>query len=229
MNTKISIILFLFITITLGLFSSCRSESDELPQIVDNGFLQPDSRITNFILRAATNDGALDDSLDKSSCFTVKFPYTITVTGVQTTLASIVELRTFEASYNPSNPVTYSFPITLVYGDFSEVLVNDNTQFVQLVNTCNDTDENIACIDFEYPFSASGFDSQVELIRTINFEKDLDLYQFIDDLKRDDLITIDFPITVNISDGAVLRVSSIGELENTFDDVLRNRCDNASN
>ncbi len=224
MDTKTSSVLFLF-TLAISLFiTSCRRESDELVQDPNSQHLNSESKITELILLAVTNDGSIDDFIDKASCFSIKFPFTITVNNQLISYNDIDDIATIQNFFNDTDPIVFSFPITLILNDFSEIIVNNPAQLQELVNNCNNQNNNITCIDFEYPLSASGFDSQNELILKVDFENDKDLYKFMNGLNRNDFVSLDFPITVLISDGAVLRVSSLGELENTFDDVLRNRC-----
>ncbi|TSE10684.1 hypothetical protein [Aquimarina algiphila] len=224
MNTKTSSILFLLTWGITMFITSCRSESDELLQDTNNQYLSSDSKIAGLILRAVTNDGSVDDSIDKASCFSIKFPFTITANSQVINYNTIDDIAANQGLFNDTDPIVFSFPITLIFNDFTEIAVNDDTQLQGQVNNCNGQNDSIACIDFEYPLSASGFDSQNELILKVDFENDKDFYDFIDGLNRNDFVNLDFPMTVLISDGAVLRVSSLGELENTFDDVLRNRC-----
>ncbi len=229
MTRKMNPILFPFIAFLLVVITSCRSDSDELTgSFVNEGSIKVDSRIANFIERTVVVDGAFDDFIDNTNCYRIKFPFTVTINTQESTFSSDQELQVLKDNFNTSSTVVISFPITVLDTNFSETIINDLNQLNVLANNCVANEEAIPCIDFEYPFSASFYDALRELVAETTFEDDKSLSQFFKNLDKEDIVNLNFPITVFISDGAVLRVSSLGELENTYDDVLRNRCNKSS-
>ena len=82
----------------------------------------------------------------------------------------------------------------------------------------------IECLDFQYPITASVFNSINELLDTISLENDSQLYKFIKDIDTNDIITIAFPITVILSDNSEVTISNFNELEIVIENA-ENTCD----
>lgn len=93
-----------------------------------------------------------------------------------------------------------------------------------MCNGENEIDDDIECIDFQYPISASIFNTNNELISSVTLNTDEQMYNFVDDIDIYDLVSIDFPITMIISDGTSFTVNNLTELENTIQDYM-NGCD----
>ena len=80
------------------------------------------------------------------------------------------------------------FPITIVLSDFTELVINDLDELEDFADDCegeNEFDDDIECADIKYPVTASVFNSNNEVIDTITFNNDQDLYEFVDDLDED--------------------------------------------
>ncbi len=86
-------------------------------------------------------------------------------------------------------------------------------------------DEPIECIDFVYPFSVSAFDSQTELITTVSFENDDSLNLFLIDLNDNDVVNINFPVVLVLSDGLEISTNNLSELEEVIEIAINDDCD----
>ncbi len=225
MTIKINSIFCLFVLFAAIVITSCRSESDELIETPENESLKKDSNVASLMFRTSMNDGSIDDSIDNSSCFTVKVPFTIIANELEIVFNSQEDIDSYDDVFDDSDEIIFSFPITLIFNDFSEVIIDNTDQFNETSQRCDDNDENIECIDFQFPFSASVFDSQSELIETATFENDRDLYQFINDLEDTDIATINFPITVVLSEGTEIVINDLDNLEDAIQDVINDTCD----
>ncbi len=232
MKSKINSILLLITLFTLVLATSCRSESDELIKAPDGQSLEANSKIADLILRISMNNGSLDDDIDNSSCFNIKLPFTITANGQEITFSTQEDLEAIEGVFEDSDQIAFSFPITLVFSGFSEVLVENTDELDEQKEKCNDNEENkdddnddeVECLKFKYPFSASAFDAQSELITTETFENDKDLHLFIENLDSDDITNINFPITIIISDSTEISISDLDNLEDVIEDTVEKGC-----
>ncbi len=229
MRLRINLFVILFSLLTAVVTTSCRSESDELIVAPETESLEKDSKVANLMLRTSMNDGSADDSIDNNSCFTLKLPFTITANGKEITFNSQEDIDIYDDVFDDSDEILFSFPITLILDDFSEVDVNTINEFNEISENCNEgdneeDDESIGCIDFQYPFSASVFDSQSELIETASFENDRDLYQFIDDLEDTDIATINFPIVIILFEGTEIEIDDLDNLEDAIENVIDDGC-----
>lgn len=225
MSSKIHSILVVFVLFTTIICTSCRSESDELITTSETESLIANSKTANLILRTSMNNSSGDDNIDDSDCFSIKIPFTITANGQEVTINSQEDVDKYDDIFDDTDEIVFSFPITVVFNDFSEEIVTNQDQLNEISNNCNTTDDMISCIDFEYPFSASVFDSQSELINTVTFENDKDLYRFVEDLEDTDVTSINFPITVVFSDDSRVVINGIDDLEDAIEDVVDEDCD----
>ena len=76
--------LFLMILFATGtLITSCQKESLEIIDETDENTEAINSDLTNLLLRATLNEGDVDDFIMLSDCFTIAFPFTIIIDGVE--------------------------------------------------------------------------------------------------------------------------------------------------
>lgn len=218
-------IIILFISIFL-LSVSCRQEEDpifigEIPSLAN-------SSVAGLLERTVLNDGSIDNIIDQSNCFTVQLPVNVSVNGRAVLVNTEDDYALIEAIFDEFDDDTdvleIIFPITVVLTDFTEVVVNNQNEFLTLSASCtgeNVPDEDIECIDIQYPIVTSIFNQVTENFETLTITSDIQLYIFLNDLENNDIVEIDFPITVVFNDGST---QSIGDLE-ALEDVLDSAVD----
>ncbi len=223
------IILLLFLTVLNA--TSCRTEETEFIQTPEDETLVANSNIALLIQRTASNDGSFDNIIDRANCFDIKFPYSVTINSEEITLNSNTDFSTVECVFDQSDDDTDTldimFPINIVLADFSEVLITNAVEFNAYNANCNGenvTDNDIECLDFQYPIEASTFNSNSELLETINIENDNQLYAFIGAIDENDITTIDFPISVTLTDNSEVSINNFNELQTTIENAI-NTCD----
>ncbi|BAO55394.1 hypothetical protein NMS_1385 [Nonlabens marinus S1-08] len=182
------------------------------------------SVLANKIKRVAKNDGSTDNIIYNANCFTIQLPVTVTVNGIVLTITEISNYEDLEDLLDEFDDdddiVEITFPITIILADFTRIEVNSLGELEDYADDCNgenEEDDDIECIDFVYPVTASVFNSNNEIIATLTFNSDNELYDFIDDLDEDDLVGFDFPISIIISDGSEIVVNNFNELEQAID------------
>lgn len=223
-----------FITV-LMLFSlvatSCRKEESILIEGPQNETLKANSAVANLLRRTSMKDGSDDNIVDNANCFSLDFPFTVFVNGMEITVTSEDDLDTIEDIFDEfdddEDTLEIDFPVTVVFSDFSEMEINSQEEFENFVDDCegeNEYDDDIECLDLEYPITASVFNSNNELIDTITFTTDEELYNFLDDLEDEDIVNIDFPITVILADGTEVSIPNLDALEDIIDEV-KDDCD----
>ncbi|WP_250433127.1 hypothetical protein [Hanstruepera flava] len=227
---KLLKLLYLFVLTALFLFG-CRTEEREYIEAPTDETIQPNSVIANLMKWTASNDGSIDNIIDYANCFTIQLPVSVTANGVQITINTIDDYNTIEAIFDEldddTDTIVISYPITIILDDFTEVSITNYTELLGFANTCNgenESDDDIECIDFIYPISASVFNVNNELIDTLYFNDDSELYSFLDEIESSDIVSLNFPITVILYDDTQLIVNSQSELELTIQDFA-NSCD----
>lgn len=224
-------VISLLLILTGLIFTSCRKEETEFVQAPQDEILEPNSSMSLLIQRTTSNDGSRNNIIDKANCFDIVFPYTVNVNSEQVTLNSeddysVVEC-VFDQSEDDIDNLSIVFPVSLRFPDFTEVVVTNSTELNNYAITCNGenvVDNDIECIDFQYPIEASIFNSENELLETIDIENDGQLYQFVEDINANDIVTMDFPIIVVLSDNSEISINNFNELGIAIENE-QNNCD----
>jgi hypothetical protein len=213
-----------FLLFSLMANFSCRTEEIEFVQAPPEDTLSPNSQLANLMQRTAMNDGSNDNIIDNANCFNIQFPFTITVNGVPLVITSssdydLVE-NIFDEFDDDTDTIAIEFPITIILNDFTSVVISSMNELYTYASNCNgenEIDDDIECLDFQYPITASIFNTNNELISSVTLTNDEQMYNFIDAIDENDIVSIDFPITIIISDGTTLTVNSLNELQNSIE------------
>ncbi|GGD56021.1 hypothetical protein GCM10011361_23240 [Muriicola marianensis] len=207
-------------------FTSCRKEESVLIEGPQGQALLANSTVANLMQRTAMNDGSDDNIIDQANCFSLAFPFTVVVNGMELTVNSEEDLDTVEDILDEfdddEDTIEIEFPIVIVLSDFSEITINSLDEFETYADECsgeNEYDDDIECIDIEYPITVSVFDTNNELVDTITINSDQELYFFIDELDEDLIVNVQFPITLILSDGTEISVSNLDQLEDVIDEA----------
>ena len=210
----------------LLLFASCREEEFELIEGPQEEVLQANSKVANLLQRTSTKDGSNDNIIDNANCVSVQLPITVVVNGLEIIVDSEDDFETiediFDALDDDEDILEILFPITVILSDYAEIVISNADELEDLTEDCsgeNEPDDDIECADIQYPVTASIFNSNNEVLDVITFNNDRDLYGFIDDLDDDDIVNLDFPITVVLFDGTEVRVNDLDTLEEVLDDA----------
>lgn len=210
----------------LTFITSCRTEDDVAIDPPVEETLASNSIIADLMSRTSQNDGSFDNIIDNASCFNIQLPVTVIANGTEVVVSTSDDYQTIEDLFDMDNDDTDSldiiFPITVIFADYTTTEVNNYPELLALATQCPDEnfdDDDIECIDFEYPITASVFNENNELIDTIIINNDNEMYEFIDDLEDFVAVTISFPITVILADGTSIIVENITELQTIIEDA----------
>jgi len=224
-------IFYLTIFSSLLVIFSCRKEEVELVQAPDEQVLVANSTLANLMQQTAMNDGSNDNIIDKANCFNIKLPITVKANGLQIELNSEEDLNVvefiFDTSDDDNDTVEIIYPITIVLNDFTEVVINNMNELYSYSQNCNgenESDPDIECLDFQYPIIASIFNTAHELIETVAISSDFQLYDFLEHIDQSDIINLEFPIKVLLSDGAEITINDLNDLRTTIE-TYNNDCD----
>lgn len=230
MKTTVLKISLLTLSLLLAL-SSCRKEETELIEPPEDETLVVNSPIVNLIKQTISNDGSVDNIIDNANCFKVKLPVTVSANNIEIEVNTEMDYETIEDVFDEldddEDTIEIVFPITIILEDYAQVSVNNYTELSSFSSNCNGeniADDDIECVDFQYPITASIFNSNNEIIDRVTFNNDESFYVFIDEIEQYDIVTIDFPIVVSLSDGATTNVENLNELEAIME-TYRDSCD----
>src|SRR5690606_18510318 len=213
------------------LFSSCRKEETQLITPPEDETLAINSPVVNLIKQTISNDGSVDNIIDNANCFKVKLPVTVGANNIEIEVNSEMDYETIEDVFaeldDDEDIIEIYFPITIILEDYSLVNINNYSELSNFSSNCNGetiADDDIECVDFQYPFSVSVFKSENEIIDTATFTYDEDFYLFIAEIAQYDIVTMDFPIAVSLSDGTNTNVQNLNELQAILE-TYRDSCD----
>lgn len=225
-NKILSITLLLMV---LGV--SCRKEEIISIQEPADKVLVANSTIALQMKNTTSNDGSNDNIIDKSNCFNIKFPFSVTVNGTQITVNSDDDYKIIEFIFDDSDDdidiLSITYPITIILDDFTEITINNDSELRSYSIKCNgedEADDDIECLDFQYPITGSLFNKDNEIIDTVSFNSDNDLNDFLKYLNTSYYVTLSFPINVTLLDGTMIAISNLDELYSTIL-THKNDCD----
>lgn len=199
-------------------FTSCQDEFEEINTGEDQAAITASSAAGVLIQNTATKDGSYDNIVDGTSCYDVKFPYTVEVNGLELTINSREDLKLIEEIFDEVDDdedfLEILFPITITSGDFTEITINGFEDLRELAEQCKEggEDDDIECIDFVYPMTLYTFDINLEQTGEVLVESDRQLRLFFKGLEDNELVSFDFPITLELYDGSKIEVNSNEEL-----------------
>lgn len=194
--------------------TSCSLEEPTIDPIFTNeDALTATSNELSIIQRTANNDGSWDNIVDGSSCLSVIFPYTVSVNGVELIIESVEDLQKIEDIFDASNIdedfLDLFFPISITLADYSEIVINNKDELQKLVAECIEggADEDIECIDFIYPLTMFTFNTDFVQTAAVIVSSDSELRRFFTGLGENDLVGINYPISLELYDGTKITVN----------------------
>ena len=212
----------------LFIFSGCQEESEEITPPPSGKVIMPNSVLADLIQRIALKDGSSDNIIDNSSCTTLELPVTVVVNGQEIKIDSADDFKTVERILdefeNDNDTLSIIFPVTVTISDYTELIINNDEEWEDIIDQCTEGghDDDIECVDFQYPLTFSVYDSKNQLSDVITINDDGELYRFFDTQEEGDLVGFKFPITVILFDGEEITINNNdqlkGVIENASDD-----------
>ena len=210
----------LLVMMALGLLTACQEEKIEIKLPPAGTTITSANPVTGLISSVSRRDGSSDNILDKSSCLTLVFPVTINTNGQTITINSHEDLDEIEDLFDDSgdDDVEFLFPIKVILADHTEITINNEDDFEDLIEDC-DEDDDIECIDFTYPIEFNTYDANNQVAGSVTINNDEELFNFIKQLKKEELVGLKFPVTLIQSNGSELVVTNFNELEDALEDA----------
>ncbi len=215
----------------LVMFTSCQNEESDVTESNTEETFDANSVIAQSIFNITTFDGSYDNIIDSANCISVNLPVTVIVNGITITIESIDDYDLIEDIFDEfdddENEIEIQFPITIILNDYTQIVINNYDELFVFIDEClgeNEEDDDIECIDFQYPISISIFNSDFQVIDTVEINDDEELYMFIDELEGGVLASINFPVTMVLADGSTLEVQNNDELQAAIE-AAEDACD----
>lgn len=215
-----SILLWL-VAFALVCTTSCQTEEYQEYQPEEGETIQANSTLALEITAAAKNNGSSSNFLNGSSNLDFQLPITIIVNGIEITVTTEADYQMVINILNQFNDddddVTFSFPITIILSDYTEIVINSQEELDDLIDEYEDfEDDFVECVNFLYPITFNTFNAQQEIVETVTITSDADLYLLMSGLANDYFVSINFPIAVTFN-GQTQTITSNSDLQTLID------------
>ena len=216
--------ILILILAVMTAFSGCQEEVDETILPVPAEAFTANSTQADFIKRTTLRDGSSDNILDSTSCVALVLPVTVIVNGESIVVTTEDDLkfveRILDEADDDDDEVNIVFPVTVVLADHTEISVGNEDDFEDLIEDCIEggDDDDIECIDFIYPVKLSIYNTNNQVSEVITLNSDSELYDFIESLDEDELVSFTFPLVMQLVDGTEITLNDNEELENAIED-----------
>lgn len=211
-------------------FTSCQEEFEELPGEDNQEAILASSSTGQLIQRTSSKDGSYDNIVDGASCFAINFPYVVNVHGLEVEIDAIEDLKLIKQLFDEveidDDIVDIVFPITITLSDYTEIKINNREELRERAKECLEggDDDDIECIDFVYPIVVYSFDINLQQTGNVTVQNDMQLRRYFAERGDDDLLSFDFPITLELYDDTKISVSNNAELAHAIK-TAKNACD----
>ena len=213
---------YLSLAVFLFLLFSCQSETDE-ENNNSQGTITNASPLTTYLQRVAMVQTVQDNVIDGSSYCTIKLPYTVTVNNQQIAVNTTADYQKVADNINASNYdddiVKIDFPVTMVYYNYIEKLIPNQTDFDSLIDYWNlypDLLSKINGLKINYPITINIYNSASQIASSQSIISDQAFFNFIKNLNESQYISLRYPITIADYNGQTKSITNNLELENAI-------------
>jgi hypothetical protein len=223
----------LFLIVIIGLsfsLSSCQDESEEIVRPIPTETISKGSKSGLFLSKISQRDGSSDNIIDGASCTSIVFPFTVIVNGTSIRITSEEDYDLVEDIIDEleddTDSVAIQFPVNVMLSDHSILKVNNMDELEDLLDECVEGgfDDDIECVDIAYPIIFSIYNEATQQASNVTIENDNELYQFLDDIKETDIVSLNYPIVLILLTGETITVETNEELETTLE-LYEDSCD----
>ncbi|WP_253785018.1 hypothetical protein [Flavobacterium sp. HSC-32F16] len=186
----------------LLLLISCQSEMEEQNDTAQ-GTITNVSPLTTYLQRVAMVKTVQDNMIDGSSYCTIKLPYTVTVNNEQIAVNTTADyqkvLNNINASTYDDDIVKIDFPVTMVYYNYIEQLIPNQSDFDTLIDYWNqypDLLSKINGLNINYPITITIYNSTNQTASSQSIISDQAFFNFIKNLNESQYISLQYPISI---------------------------------
>lgn len=152
-------------------------------------------QLRSLLQNVTSHDGTFDDMVDKSSCFSINFPYTVMYEGEPYQINSAADLVPF----NTNDKLTPIYPIEITYADYESNRIEDHEEFLTEVNRCDAGmlyDEMVTCLDLVYPVRLALYDASQGDFQTLILDHDKQTFEWLGAYPSDLVVSMNYPMEV---------------------------------
>lgn len=201
----------------------CQEESEEIERPLPAEVIGKDAGAGQLLFRISQNDGSEDNIIDGGSCTSIIFPYTVIVNGMEIEITSEDDLDLVEdiidESESDADTISVVFPIEVELPDHTTISVFSMDELEELTDDCEEEgfDDDIECVDIVYPITFSVYNAATQNATVIDIGSDAELYQFLENLTEDEIVSLNFPVVVIIPNGEMITLESNEQMEEVIE------------
>jgi hypothetical protein len=222
-----------FILITISLLflvvSSCQDETQTQSQNLSETITKV-SHLSSLVSRVTQQPTYYDNCVDGTSCFCVLLPVSGTIDNQSFTVSTYPDYYTvktiIEASEDDDDVSHFTFPITIKYQNFQQVVVYNQSQLNTIRANCGAEPEfhEIGCIHFNYPIVINSYNSSTQVATTFTVQDNSQFYNLIAGFSDNQIYSLTYPISMMNSSGQTVVFNNNAELQAGIENVI-NDCD----
>lgn len=193
---------YLSIVVLMFLFS-CQSEIEE-QNSNSQGTVTNVSPLTTYLQRVAMVQTVQDNVIDRSSYCTIKIPYTVTVNNAKIAINTTADyqkvINNINAYTTDDDIVKIDFPVTMVYYNYIEKFIPNETDFNSLIDYWNlypDLLSKINGLNINYPITINTYNTVNQIANSVSIISDQAFFNFIQNLNNSQYISLKYPITIS--------------------------------
>lgn len=213
----------IYLALFAMLLFGCQSEETTIVQN-NSDALGKTSPLTSLVSRVCQNPTHVDDILDNSSCYSISLPVEVMVNGEDFYVENEDDFHdiweNMQESWSDDDIVHFQFPVTVVFPDFTQLIVNNQGQLDALGCTDNGDFYEIRCLDFVFPVSINTYDTNNQIANTVTIYNNTGFYNFIENLAGAEIFTVVYPVTLTLASGESIVVNNNRELEDLIEDAI---------
>ena len=207
----------IFYILLLSILISCFDDDSQVIESAD--VAHRSSELTTFIKSMSLHNSNFDDKIDKTSCFSLVFPYQLHVNANPTTINSAEDISDF----SEEDDIEIIYPVETVFYNYDQHQVTNSSEFNLVKNLCQQ-DFNLipnTCLDFEFPITLKKYNELTGSFDTFHFYSDKEIFRHFDNLHDQDIYEIEYPIILKNVNSNNLRINSNLEFIEAFNFSLQ--------
>ncbi len=207
---------------------SCQNGMDEQDSS-NQSTVTKNSPLTTYLQRVAMVPTVQDNMIDGSTYCTIKFPYTVTVNNEVIAINSAADYQKVVDNINASNTdddiVKITFPVTMVYYNYIQKLIPNQSDFNDLIaywNLYPDLLSKINGLNINYPITINIYNSVNQIASSASIISDQAFFNFIKNLNESQYISLQYPISIVDYNYHTKLISSNLDFENAIKYAIDN-------
>jgi len=167
---------------------------DDAPLVEDENTLHHSSDLSSKLQSITSHNASFDDVVDNAFCFSLVFPYELTVND---------QLRVFNSAHDLSylreeDTIEIVFPASIVFSDYTIQEVNSTSELNALANQCDDFQSitMFNCYSINFPLTLKDYNDVNSSFQTHHFFNNKAIFLYLENLHDSDVYEIDYPITL---------------------------------